>query len=109
MIRVLPSSPLNVANFLDISDPGIFPRAFVDGTIGGDYAPQHTSDLIRWPLLLKYGGVYADVGMIQNGNFDRLWQGDGWQSCLAVRSSLVQRGRRQGTQSDKLLSSIWPE
>ncbi|MCJ1374786.1 hypothetical protein MMC20_006018 [Loxospora ochrophaea] len=76
-IRVLdrlPSSPLNVANFLDISDPGTFPQAFVDGTIGGDYAPQHTSDLVRWPLLLKYGGVYADVGMIQIGDLDRLWR-----------------------------------
>jgi hypothetical protein len=76
-IRVLdrlPSSPLNVANFLDISDPGTFPRAFADGTIGGDYAPQHTSDLVRFPLLLKYGGVYADVGMIQIGDLDRLWR-----------------------------------
>jgi len=69
----LPSSPLNVANFLDISDPGTFPRAFLDGTIGGDYVPQHTSDLVRWPLLLKYGGVYADVGMMQIGDLDRLW------------------------------------
>jgi hypothetical protein len=76
-IRVLdrlPSSPLNVANFLDISDPGTFPRAFVDGTIGGDYTPQHTSDLVRFPLLLKYGGVYADVGMMQIGDLDRLWR-----------------------------------
>lgn len=76
-IRVLdrlPSSPLNVANFLDISNPGTFPRAFIDGNIGGDYAPQHTSDLVRWPLLLKYGGVYADVGMIQIGDLDRLWR-----------------------------------
>src|SRR3984885_8702501 len=76
-IRVLdrlPSSPLNVANFLDISNPGTFPRAFIDSTIGGDYAPQHTSDLVRWPLLLKYGGVYADVGMIQIGDLDRLWR-----------------------------------
>src|ERR1700733_3796643 len=75
-IRVLdrlPSSPFNVVNFLDISDPGTFPRAFVDGTIGGDYAPQHTSDLVRLPLLLKYGGVYADAGMIQIGDLDRLW------------------------------------
>ena len=75
-IRVLdrqPSSPLNVANFLDISDTGIFPRAFVNGIIGGDYAAQHTSDLVRWPLLLKYGGVYADVGMMQIGDLDRLW------------------------------------
>lgn len=68
-----PSSPLNVANFLDIDDPETFPRAFVDGTIGGDYAAQHTSDLVRWPLLLRYGGVYADVGMIQIGDLDRLW------------------------------------
>lgn len=69
----LPSSPLNVANFLDITDPGIFPGSFIDGTIGGDYAPQHTSDLVRWPLLLRYGGVYADVGMMQIGDLDRLW------------------------------------
>lgn len=75
-IRVLdrqPSSPLNVANFLDIADPETFPRAFIDGTIGGDYAPQHTSDLVRWPLLLRYGGVYADVGLIQIGDLNRLW------------------------------------
>lgn len=69
----LPSSPLNIANFLDISDSSLFPRAFVDGTIGGDYAPQHTSDLVRWPLLLKYGGIYADVGLMQIGDLDRLW------------------------------------
>ena len=75
-IRVLdrhPSSPLNVSNFLNTSDPHIFPRAFTDGTICGDYAAQHTSDLVRLPLLLKYGGVYADVGMIQIGDLDRLW------------------------------------
>ena len=69
----LTGSPLNIANFLDITDPATFPRAFVDGTIGGDYAPQHTSDLVRWPLLLKYGGVYADVGLMQIGDLDKLW------------------------------------
>ena len=76
-IRVLdrsPSSPLNVANFVDITDPEIFPRAFREGTLGGDYAVQHTSDLVRWPLLLKYGGVYADVGLMQIGDLDRLWR-----------------------------------
>jgi hypothetical protein len=76
-IRVLdrlPSSPLNVSNFLNTSDPDTFPRAFADGTISGDYAAQHTSDLVRWPLLLKYGGVYADVGLIQIGDLDRLWR-----------------------------------
>ncbi|KAI0139340.1 hypothetical protein GGR57DRAFT_496196 [Xylariaceae sp. FL1272] len=76
VIRVMdrqPNSPLNIANFLDIADPSTFPKAFLDGTIGGDYAPQHTSDLVRWPLLLKYGGVYADVGMMQIGDLDHLW------------------------------------
>jgi len=43
-------------------------------TVGGDYAPQHTSDLVRWPLLLKYGGVYAYVGMMQIGDLNRLWE-----------------------------------
>ena len=69
----LPSSPLNIANFLDVMDPETFPRAFIDGTLRGAYALQHTSDLVRWPLLLKYGGIYADVGMIQIGDLDRLW------------------------------------
>lgn len=75
-IRVLdrlPCSPLNVAAYLDTTDPANFPRAFIDGTVGGDYAPQHTSDLVRWPLLLRYGGVYADVGMLQIGDLERMW------------------------------------
>ncbi|KAF2801698.1 capsule polysaccharide biosynthesis protein [Mytilinidion resinicola] len=77
VIRVLdraPSSPLNIANFLDVADPLTFPAAFCDGTIGGAYAPQHTSDLVRWPLLLRYGGVYADVGLLHIGDLDRLWR-----------------------------------
>ncbi|KAF7917255.1 uncharacterized protein EAE97_012048 [Botrytis byssoidea] len=76
-VRVIdrqPSSPLNVANFLDVNDLGTFPGAFIDGTIGGDHSPQHTSDLVRFPLLLKYGGVYADVGMMQIGDLDRMWR-----------------------------------
>ncbi|KAI0008387.1 hypothetical protein F4779DRAFT_587536 [Xylariaceae sp. FL0662B] len=75
-IRVLDcatDSLLNVAKFLNISDPDIFPRAFIDGTISGDFAPQHTSDLVRFPLLLRYGGVYSDVGVMQIGDLDRLW------------------------------------
>lgn len=35
-------SPLNIARFLDINDPDTFPRAFVDGLIGGTYGIQHT-------------------------------------------------------------------
>ncbi|KAI1106437.1 hypothetical protein F4804DRAFT_330232 [Jackrogersella minutella] len=75
-IRILDrvtDSPANVANFLDVSDPHTFPRAFIEGTLNGPYAAQHVSDLVRWPLLLRYGGVYADVGLIQIGDLDRLW------------------------------------
>lgn len=75
-IRVLDrveGSPLNVSNFLDISDPETFPQAFIEGKVEGPYKLQHTSDLVRWPLLLKYGGVYADVGLMQIGDLDQLW------------------------------------
>ncbi|PYI01694.1 capsule polysaccharide biosynthesis protein [Aspergillus sclerotiicarbonarius CBS 121057] len=68
------SSPLNIANYIDINDPNYFPRAFAEGTITGTYAKQHTSDLVRLPLLLKYGGIYADVGLIQIGDVDWLWR-----------------------------------
>ncbi|CAL5867892.1 uncharacterized protein PFLUO_LOCUS2114 [Penicillium psychrofluorescens] len=69
----LPGSKGNVANFLDVTDPALFPRCFIDETITGTYALQHTSDLVRWPLLLQHGGVYADVGMMQIGDLDKLW------------------------------------
>lgn len=76
-VRVLdrqPGSALNVSRFLDVSDPDLFPAAFTDNTLCGRYALQHTSDLVRFPLLLRYGGVYADVGLIQIGDLDRLWR-----------------------------------
>lgn len=75
-IRVLDvtrGSPGNVANFLDVSDPALFPEAFRTSTITGTYARQHTSDLVRFPLLLKYGGVYADVGLMLIGDLESLW------------------------------------
>lgn len=66
-------SVLNISNYPDVSDPNLFPQAFKNGAISGEYALQHTSDLVRFPLLLKYGGIYADVGLIQIGDLDRLW------------------------------------
>lgn len=77
VVRVLdrvPGSPLNVSNFLDVADPTVFPRAFRDGTLAGAYGAQHTSDLVRWPLLLRHGGVYVDVGLMPIGNLNRLWR-----------------------------------
>lgn len=76
VVRVMnrvPGDALNIANFIDINDPGTVPQAFTDDTISGTYAKQHTSDLVRWPLLLRHGGVYADAGMMQIGDMDRLW------------------------------------
>lgn len=66
-------SPHHVANYVDATDPGMFPRAFRERTLTGTHALQHTSDLVRWPLLLTHGGVYADVGFMQIGDLDRLW------------------------------------
>ncbi|KAA1473556.1 hypothetical protein DENSPDRAFT_279719 [Dentipellis sp. KUC8613] len=68
-----PSSPLNIAHWLDASDASLFPAAFSQGTLGGRYAAQHTSDLVRWPLLLTYGGAYVDVGLMPIGDLDALW------------------------------------
>jgi hypothetical protein len=73
VVSCQPGDPLHIKNFVDINDPDTFPEAFRNGTMGGKYAAQHTSDLVRFPLLLKYGGVYTDVGMIQIGDLDQLW------------------------------------
>ncbi|CZR67611.1 uncharacterized protein PAC_17510 [Phialocephala subalpina] len=76
-VRVLDrkaGSPTNVEHFLDTKDPATFPKAFIDGRVGGEFGAQHTSDLVRFPLMLKYGGVYADVGMLQIGNLDAMWK-----------------------------------
>lgn len=74
VVDVVAGSPGNIANFVDVADPANFPSAFREGTITGLYARQHTSDLVRWPLLLAYGGVYADVGMMAIGDVDWLWE-----------------------------------
>ncbi|KAK5108168.1 hypothetical protein LTR62_008699 [Meristemomyces frigidus] len=86
-VRVLdrvPGSPLNVDQYLPITEE-TFPRAFVKGTVNGHYAAQHTSDLVRFPLLLKYGGVYADVGLMQIGDLNHLWN-----STIASPSSPIE-------------------
>nr|POE74560.1 hypothetical protein CFP56_37091 [Quercus suber] len=67
-------SPLHVKNFLDVTDPALFPAAFRESRLEGSFAYQHCSDLVRFPLLLRYGGVYADVGLLQIGDLDRLWR-----------------------------------
>jgi hypothetical protein len=73
VLDTIPGSPLNVSKFIDTSSQSVVPKAFTKGTLNGAYAAQHTSDLIRYPLILKYGGVYLDVGILQFGDLDWLW------------------------------------
>ncbi|KAM0717508.1 hypothetical protein Q7P37_007360 [Cladosporium fusiforme] len=73
VLNTTEGSPLNVSNFLDTSDPTVVPAIFAAGGLTGSFASQHTSDLTRYPLLLKYGGLYLDVGILQFGDWDRLW------------------------------------
>lgn len=56
VLDTVPGSQLDVSNFIDTTSPSVVPSAFTEGTLDGNYASQHTSDLIRFPLLLKYGG-----------------------------------------------------
>lgn len=67
-------SPLNLANFIDVTDPTVVPAALIDGRIEGSYKAQVMSDFSRFPLLLKYGGIYLDTGVSQFGDIDWLWE-----------------------------------
>ncbi|CCF35671.1 capsule polysaccharide biosynthesis protein [Colletotrichum higginsianum] len=73
VVDLEPQSRSYVGNWIDVQDPGVVPRAFTEGTLDGEFAKQHYSDLVRFPLLVKYGGVYTDVGYMQIGDLDRLW------------------------------------
>ncbi|KAF4978563.1 hypothetical protein FZEAL_5096 [Fusarium zealandicum] len=75
-VRVMdlePHSPSYIGKWIDITDSRVVPQAFNEGKLNGEFAKQHYSDLVRFPLLLKYGGVYTDVGFMQIGDLDRLW------------------------------------
>ncbi|KAH7118718.1 hypothetical protein B0J11DRAFT_73907 [Dendryphion nanum] len=69
----VPDSPLNITKFIDITSRAVVPEAFTSGSLSGNYAAQHTSDLVRYPLLLRYGGIYLDVGILQFGDLDAIW------------------------------------
>ncbi|KAI9695932.1 MAG: hypothetical protein M1820_008344 [Bogoriella megaspora] len=74
VLDLVDGSPLHVSNFLSLDDENVVPKAFRDGELDGEYKMQHYSDLVRWPLLLKYGGCYIDVGMLGIGDLNRLWE-----------------------------------
>ena len=74
VLDTVPGSALNISRFIDTSSADVVPAAFTHNTITGEYAAQHTSDLTRFPLLLKYGGVYMDVGILAFGDVDAVWR-----------------------------------
>ncbi|KAJ4289637.1 hypothetical protein N0V90_010966 [Kalmusia sp. IMI 367209] len=49
VIDTVPDSPLNISRFIDTMSPDVVPDAFTQGTLDGEYAAQHTSDLVRFP------------------------------------------------------------
>ncbi|KOS19806.1 hypothetical protein ESCO_001074 [Escovopsis weberi] len=127
VVRVIdrvPGSPLNISAFCDIHDPKDFPKSFAEETITGAYAAQINSDLIRYPLLLKYGGVYADAGMIQIGDLDLIWDqvianpespyeivayncGDVHERVLANYFMMAARSNPVFERCHRLLMEIW--
>ena len=74
VIDLVPDSAGYVGRWLDLEDPKVVPQAFKERTLDGEFAKQHYSDLVRFPLLLRYGGVYTDVGFMQIGDLDALWE-----------------------------------
>jgi hypothetical protein len=74
VLDTVPDSQLNISRYIDIASPSVVPQALIDGRLDGAQVSQHMSDLFRYPLLLKYGGVYLDVGISELGDLDGLWE-----------------------------------
>ncbi|KAK4065090.1 uncharacterized protein Triagg1_8726 [Trichoderma aggressivum f. europaeum] len=55
----VPNSETNIYHFVEES---YFPDAFNTNTMDGPHVGPHQGDLIRLPLLWKYGGVWMDAG-----------------------------------------------
>lgn len=55
----VPGSKTNVSHLVESS---YFPEAFNNNTMDGPTAGAHSGDLVRLPLLWKYGGVWIDAG-----------------------------------------------
>lgn len=74
VVDCVAGSPLHIRQFVPL-DRANFPAAFLEERVEGRYARQHVSDLVRFPLLLRYGGVYVDVGLMPIGDLDAIWEG----------------------------------
>lgn len=70
VVDLVRGSPNNVYNFVG---KGWFPDCLNDDTMDGRHRAQHTSDLIRLPLLYEHGGVWMDVGNMLHTHLDDLF------------------------------------
>jgi hypothetical protein len=70
VVDIVEGSPNNIYNFVD---KVWFPDCLVQNTMDGDHKAQHTSDLIRLPLLFEHGGVWMDVGNMLHTHLDDLF------------------------------------
>ena len=61
LLDLVPDSETNVYHYLDKS---LFPDAFNNKTMDGPHVGPHQGDIVRLPLLWKYGGVWMDVGTL---------------------------------------------
>lgn len=61
VLDLVENSPSLVYSYVD---PVHLPKAVVGNKMTGNHRSQHTSDLIRLPLLHQHGGVWIDVGML---------------------------------------------
>ncbi|RYP41236.1 hypothetical protein DL769_011610 [Monosporascus sp. CRB-8-3] len=59
-----------------------FPDCFVNRTMNGSHAGQHSADLVRLPLLFEHGGIWMDVGNMLHTHLDRLF----WEPLTAADS-----------------------
>ncbi|KAI0554080.1 capsular polysaccharide synthesis protein-domain-containing protein [Xylaria curta] len=67
LLDKLPGSSTNVSHYIESS---YFPDAFNSDTMDGPDVGPHSADLVRLPLIWKYGGVWIDVGTFLFRNID---------------------------------------
>ncbi|RYC64379.1 hypothetical protein CHU98_g1848 [Xylaria longipes] len=67
LLDKVPDSPTNVACYIESS---YFADAFNDNIMDGPDVGPHSGDLVRLPLIWKYGGVWIDVGTFLFRNID---------------------------------------
>ncbi|GAP88425.1 putative capsule polysaccharide biosynthesis protein [Rosellinia necatrix] len=61
LLDKVPGSATHVSHYVESS---YFPAAFNDDTMDGPSVGPHAGDLVRLPLIWKYGGVWIDAGTL---------------------------------------------